>query len=192
MARAGRRPAGSDTRSEILAAARSSFATRGYHGTTIRGIASAAGVDPALIHHYFGTKEDLFGACVDMPISPRQAAGSVLEGGVENAGINVVRLFFSVWEMPASRDGLLSMLRGSFTTEQGAATLREFFGSTLLDRIAPHIDAPDARLRVALVASHLVGVAVLRYVVGFEAIVKADVDDLVDLIAPRVQSYLTD
>lgn len=191
MARAGRRPAGSDTRGDILTAARSSFAAHGYHGATIRGIASDAGVDPALIHHYFGTKEDLFGACVHLPVSPRQAAATVLEGGVENAGRNVVRLFFSVWETPASRDGLLAMLRGSFTTEHGAATLREFFGSALLDRIAPHIDAPDARLRVALVASHLVGAAVLRYVVGFDAIVNADVDDLVNLMAPRLQSYLT-
>lgn len=191
MARSGRRPAGSDTRGDILAAARSAFAGHGYHGATIRGIAATAGVDPALVHHYFGTKEDLFGACVDLPISPREAAAAVLEGGVENAGSNVVRLFFSIWETPASRDGLLAMLRGSFTTEHGAATLREFFGSALLDRIAPHVDAADARLRVALVASHLVGVAMLRYVVGFEDLLTADIDELADLIAPRVQSYLT-
>lgn len=191
MARPGRRPAGSDTRGEILTAARSSFALRGFHGTTIRGIAAEAGVDPALVHHYFGSKEDLFGACVNMPIRPREAAERIFEGGLNNAGRNVARLFFSVWENPASRDGLLAMLRGSFTTERGAATLREFFQSALIDRISPHVDGRDARLRVSLVAAHLVGIAVLRYVIGFEDLARAEVDELVDLIGPRLQSYLT-
>jgi AcrR family transcriptional regulator len=191
MARAGRRPAGSDTRGEILAAARSAFAAQGFHGATLRAIAAEAGVDPALVLHYFGSKEDLFGACVNMPVRPREAAEGILQGGVENAGRNLARLFLSVWETPASRDGLLAMLRSSLTTEQGAAALREFFQSALIDRMTPQLEAPNARLRVSLVAAHLVGIAVLRYVIRFEELARADVDELVEVIAPRLQSYFT-
>lgn len=191
MARTGRRPGGEDTRGTILAAARAGFATHGYHGATIRGIAGEAGVDPALVHHYFGSKEDLFAAAIHLPLRPEQLADAVMADGIEGAGEKLVRLFLSVWENPDSREALLAMLRGAFTTEQGATTLREFFESALLHRVAPQIDRPDAELRAALVATHLVGLGVLRYVVGFETLRLASVEDLVATIAPRLQSYLT-
>lgn len=191
MARTGRRPGGGDTRGAILDAARVRFAEHGFHAATIRGIAAEAGVDPALVHHYFGSKEDLFGAAIDLPLRPAEAAEMVLAGGVEEMGERLVRLFFSVWETPESRDALVAMLRGAFTTEQGARTLREFFESTLLERVAPALELPDARLRMSLVASHMVGVAVLRYVVGFETLRSVPLDEIIRLISPRIQSYLT-
>lgn len=192
MARTGRRPGGEDTRGAILAAARGAFAQHGFRGATIRGIASRAGVDPALVHHYFGSKEDLFGAAIRLPLRPVEAAEAVLAGGLEGVGERLVRLFFSVWEVPESRDGLTAMLQGAFTNEQAAAALREFFESALLERIAPALDIPDARLRMTVVASHMVGVAILRYVVGFETLRAASLDELVDLLAPRIQSYITE
>lgn len=191
MARTGRRPGDADTRGAILAAARSAFAAHGYHSATIRGIAGEAGVDPALVHHYFGTKEDLFGAAISLPLRPAEAAELALAGGMEAVGLNLTRLFFSIWENPASRDSLLALLRGAFTTEQAAQSLREFFQSSLMERIADQIQSSDAGLRVALVAAHLVGIAVLRYVVRFEALRRVSVDELVEAVAPRVQSYLT-
>jgi len=191
MARTGRRPGDADTRGAILAAARSAFAEHGYHSATIRGIAGEAGVDPALVHHYFGTKEDLFGAAISLPLRPAEAAELALAGGMEAVGLNLTRLFFSIWENPASRDSLLALLRGAFTTEQAAQSLREFFQSSLMERIADQIQSSDAGLRVALVAAHLVGIAVLRYVVRFEALRRVSVDELVEAVAPRVQSYLT-
>lgn len=191
MARTGRRPGRLDTKGAILDAARLVFAEQGFHGATIRGIAAQAGVDPALVHHYFGSKEDLFGAVIDLPLRPADAAAVLLEGEVDDLGDRLVRLFFSVWENPQSRDGLVAMLRGAFTTEQGARTLREFFESTLLDRIAPALDIPRARLRTSLVASHMVGVAVLRYVIGFDTLRSASVEEIIELVSPRVQSYLT-
>lgn len=190
MPRTGRRPGAADTRGAILAAARSEFATRGFHGATIRGIAREAGVDPALVHHYFGSKEDLFGASIDLPLRPTEAADLVLGEGAGAVGRNITKLFFSVWEDPRTRDPLLAMLRGAFANEQGATVLREFFGSALLGRVAPRLDVPDADLRVALVASHLVGVAVLRYVIGFPALVEVDVDDLIEMITPQIQAYV--
>lgn len=191
MARTGRRPGSDDTRGAILAVARSSFANHGFHATTIRAVAGDAGVDPALVHHYFGNKEELFAAAIDIPLRPKEVAEEILSEGIDNAGERVARLFLSVWDNPASREPLQAMLRGAFTNEQGAATLREFFESVLLERVVPAVELPDAHLRVSLAAAQLVGLAVLRYVVGFEALRHASVDDLVDLIAPRIQSYLT-
>lgn len=167
------------------------FAANGFHAATIRGIASEADVDPSLVMHYFGSKEDLFAASVELPMRPAEAAGMIMGDGVEHAGRNLARLFFTVWENPQSRDGLLAMLRGALDTEQGAAALREFITTALLERVVPHIDQPDAHLRMTLAASHLIGVAVLRYVIGFEHIREAAVDDLVAMVAPRLQTYLT-
>ncbi len=191
MARTGRRPGTDDTRGAILIAARGEFAAKGFHAATIRGIAAKAAVDPALVHHYFGNKEDLFAASIDLPIRPAEAIDMVLGAGLESAGENVARLFFSIWEHPETRDPLLAMLRGAFTGGQGADVLREFFGTAMLGRIAPRLDGPDAETRVALVASHLIGIAVLRYVIGFPALRKVPIEDLITLVAPRVQSYLT-
>lgn len=191
MARTGRRPGSEDTRGAILAAARSSFASQGFHATTIRAVAGSAGVDPALVHHYFGNKEELFAAAIDLPLRPKDVAEEILSEGIDHVGERLARLFLSVWDNPASREPLQAMLRGAFTNEQGADTLREFFESVLLERVVPAVELPDARLRVSLAASQLVGLAVLRYVVGFEALRHASVDDLVELIAPRIQSYLT-
>lgn len=191
MARTGRRRGGADTRGDILSAARAAFAENGYQATTIRAVAAAAGVDPALVHHYFGDKESLFAAVVELPFPPSSVAERIMDGGIEAAGENAVRLFLSVWETPASRDAIEAMLRGAFTTEHGADTLREFFETVLVSQVAPHIPHPDADLRTTLVASHLVGVAMLRYIIGFEALRRATPDDLVNLIAPRIQAYLT-
>lgn len=192
MARTGRRPGGPDTRSAILAAARAEFADKGYHQATIRSIAARTAVDPALVHHYFGTKEELFGVAVDLPIRPSDIDSILLSGGIGSIGRNVTTLFFSVWENPETRNPLLGLLRGAFATDQGAMMMREFFGSALLGRIVPRLDLPDAGLRVSLAVSHLVGVAVLRYVLGFPALTEASVDELVDALAPRIQTYFTE
>lgn len=191
MNRTGRRPGGEDTRGTILAAARAAFAAAGFHGATIRGIAAEAGVDPALVHHYFGRKEDLFGAAIELPMRPSEAADQILGDGIENAGRNLARLFFATWEQPETRDALLAMLKGAFTTAQGAETLRTFFSGVLLGRVASRIPGPDAPLRVGLAASHLIGVAVLRYVVGFEELRTPTAEELAEVIGPRIQVYFS-
>jgi AcrR family transcriptional regulator len=190
-ARSGRRPGGEDTRGAILEAARAAFATAGYQAATIRAIAAEAGVDPALVHHYFGTKEDLFGMVMELPLRPSQAAEMIMAQGIENAGSNLARLFFSIWESPATRDTLLAMLRGAFTTEQGAETLKDFFEAALLERVADQVDGPDAKLRVSLAASHLIGVAVLRYVIGFEELIRPTPEELAERVGGRIQAYFT-
>jgi AcrR family transcriptional regulator len=192
MARTGRRPGGEDTRGGILAAARAEFGAKGYHQATIRGIAAEAGVDPALVLHYFGSKDDLFAASIDLPLRPSDVADVLLADGLESIGRNIAALFFSVWENPDTRNPLMAMLRGAFDNQQGAAMMREFFGSALLGRVVPQIGGREAELRASLAVSQLVGVAVLRYVIGFPSLSTVPVEDLVDTLAPRIQGYFTD
>ena len=191
MARTGRRPGETDTREEILAAARTAFGEVGYDRATIRQIASAAGVDPALVHHYFGPKSDLYAEAIDIPIRPREVAEAMIGGGVEAAGERITRLFFSIWERPEAREPLLAMMRGALGgSTQGTEAFRQFIEHELLARVVHLIDAPDRELRMTAAAAHLVGVAIARYVVGVEPIAAADPEELVALIAPRIQSYL--
>jgi AcrR family transcriptional regulator len=191
MARVGRRPGSADTRGDILDAARATFAAEGYHGATIRAIAAAAGVDPALVHHYFGTKEDLFAACVQLPARPAEIAEHIMAEGPDEAGRRAAAFFFRTWEEPATRDALLTLLRGAMSTEHGSSALREFFGSILLSRVAPHLTGEDVELRISLAMSHLIGAAVLRYVVAFPALRDVPAPELAARIGAAIQPYFT-
>jgi AcrR family transcriptional regulator len=191
MARTGRRPGDSDTSRRILQAAREAFGEVGYDRATIRSIAAAAEVDPALVHHYFGPKEDLYAAAIDIPFSARAVVETIVAGGTEGAGERMTRLFFTVWEEPEARQPLLAMIRGALVGNvQGTEAFRQFIEHELLARVAPLLEGTDRELRVAAAAGHLVGVAVARYVIGIGALASADVDDLVGLIGPRIQSYI--
>ncbi|GIU92771.1 MAG: TetR family transcriptional regulator [Acidimicrobiia bacterium] len=190
MSPRGRRPGRSDTRERILAAARRVFGEVGYERATIRRIAGAAGVDPALVHHYFGPKADLYAAAISLPVSPREVAKAIADPGLEGIGERVTRLFFGIWERPEARRPLLAMLRGALEGEDtGVEAFRQFLEEELLGRVAPLLDSPDRYLRVSLAAAHLVGVAVARYVVRLGPIASADLEELVELVAPRVGSY---
>lgn len=188
----GRRSGSPDTRSEILEAAKGVFAEVGYDRATIRAIAAAAGVDPALIHHYFGNKEQLFAASIALPLPPAEMIRAVFaEAAPDQVGRRLAEMFFSVWEQPEARESLLGILRSAMGGEDRAVTaFRQFLTAALLDHIAPLIEADDARLRALLMASQLVGVAMTRYVVGLEPIASARIDEIADLVAPRIQSYL--
>lgn len=188
MTRRGPRTDGGDTKAEILEAARRLFAERGYDRTTIRAVAADAGVDPALVHHYFGTKADLFEASVALAIPISRTLPEVIALG-ERAGEAVVRLFFTVWEHPATREALLGQLRQSFATGEPPA-IAGFISREVLGKVAAGLTGSDRELRAELAASHLLGVALLRYVVRLEPIASAGVDELVRLVAPRVQTYL--
>jgi AcrR family transcriptional regulator len=192
MARRGRRPGEPDTRGSILAAARALFAEAGYARVTIRRIASEAAVDPALVHHYFGTKEELFAKAVDLPFSPAEAVARALTGGPEGAGESLARLFFTVWEAPETREPLLAQLRQAMVDPESPFPFGEFVSGALLPRAVPHLTGPDRSLRLELAASHLVGVAILRYVVRLEPIATMPVERLVAEVGPRIQTYLED
>lgn len=191
MSARGRRAGSPETKAEILDAARAVFGDAGYTGATIRSIAARAGVDPALVHHYFGTKNDLFAASIALPFTPSDAIGAALAGTREGAGRRLAEVFFAAWEGEEPRAALLALLRASVEgNEDAAQSLRDFVVTGLRDQLAELVDADDAELRAAAAAGHLIGCAVVRYVVQVEPFASADAADLVDLIAPRLQSYL--
>jgi AcrR family transcriptional regulator len=187
----GRRTDGVDTRATILDAARAEFAAKGYDGTSVRGIARSAGVDAALVHHYFAGKEGVFAAAMHLPLDPAELVPRLLDGPLDEFGERVVRTFFSIWEDPASRAPILAMLRSAMTSEDASALLRDFVSSALLGRIAPALPPPDRELRTTLAVAQLVGTAVLRYVVRVEPLASAPVEHVVARLAPVIQRYLS-
>lgn len=191
MSPGGRRRGNSGSREAILDAAKAEFARVGYQAATIRAIARGAAVDPALVHHFFGSKEQVFVAATELPIDPATVVPAILAGDTATAGERLTRMFLSLWENPATRPPLLALIRSAVSTERGAAVLREFITSAVLARIVAGLDQPDPQLRAALCGSQLVGLAWVRYVIGVEPLASADVDVVVAAVAPTLQRYLT-
>ncbi|MFD9001003.1 TetR family transcriptional regulator [Streptomyces sp. NPDC059582] len=181
-----------DTRERILAAAREEFSERGYEKTSVRGIAKAAGVDPALVHHYFGTKEQVFEAAIEVAFAPALNAPTALtDSPSDEVGERLTRFIFGVWESPATRVPLLAILRSAVNNDTAAAVFRRLVASQLLRRIAAQVDLPDAELRAELAAAQLVGCAMLRYVIKVEPMASADLEQIIARVAPVVQGHLT-
>lgn len=189
--RRGRRPGGEDTRGAIVAAARTVFATKGYEAATVRGIARAAGVDPRLVHHYYASKEEIFVEAMDFPVLPTLVIAPAVEQGTDGIGERMVRVFFSVWDGPEQRERVIALLGSAMTSPQAARMLREFIAREIMVRVAAALGVPDPQLRVELAAAQMIGVAVVRYVVKVEPLASAPVEQLVPLLAPTLQRYLT-
>jgi AcrR family transcriptional regulator len=191
MARTGRRPGSSGTREAILGAARRAFAERGYQQATIREVAGMAGVDPALVHHYFGTKQNLFVAAVEIPVNPIEAFITLVSEDRETLGERLLTLFLSVWDRADNRSPVLALIRSAVSEERAAAMLREFITEEILGRIARELATPDAALRTSLVASQLVGLIMSRYVIRLEPLASTPPEVLVAAVGPTLQRYLT-
>ena len=190
MSRTGRRPGTPDTRDAILAVARRRFATRGYDATSLRDIATEAKVDPALIIHYFGTKEGLFVAA-DRPArratrAIRDLAALPLHDFVQA----LVRAYLHLVDSDESRNAILALVRSAVSNDKAAAMLREFLTAELLPVIARLTGHPDAPLRASLVAAQLIGIATQRHVLRLEPLARASPDEIVTLAAPAIEQYL--
>jgi AcrR family transcriptional regulator len=188
--RRGRRPGAPDTRAAILAAAREQFATSGYAGTTIRSVAAAASVDAALVHHYFGAKDDLFLAALEVRVDPRVALAPVVEGGVDGAGERLLRVFLSVWDNEETRQPLMALVR-RIVEPAGAQLVRDGFMRMVLGPVGVALELDEPERRMTLVASQLIGIVVLRYLVGVEPLASMPGDELVVTYAPTLQRYLS-
>ncbi|WP_065489733.1 TetR family transcriptional regulator [Rhodococcus opacus] len=191
-ARSGRRPGTSGTRDQILSAAREEFATSGYDAATVRAVAASAGVDTALVHYYFGTKEKLFLAVMDAPFDPRQYVDSVLQGPRDRIAERLLRTTLDLWDSPAGT-AAVAVLRSSMAHDRSAALLREFLLKRALQPIAESME-PDpelARWRANLVATQLMGLASMRYLLAIEPLASASHERIIDMIAPNLQRYLT-
>ncbi|HEX2742857.1 MAG TPA: TetR family transcriptional regulator [Streptosporangiaceae bacterium] len=190
MSRTGRRPGTPDTRDAILAIARRRFATRGYDATSLRGIAAEARVDPALVIHYFGTKEGLFVAATGLPAGLSGLFGNLAGLPPHEYVQALVRGYLHVVDSDESRNAILALVRSAVSNDKAAAMMREFLTAELLPAIARLTDHPDAQLRASLAAAQLIGIATLRHVILVEPLVKASPDEIVTLVAPAIERYL--
>ncbi|MEV6567171.1 TetR family transcriptional regulator [Streptomyces kronopolitis] len=183
--------AGPGARERILAAARTEFAERGYDKTSMRRIARAAEVDSALVHHYFGTKEQVFAAAIELTFAPALTMPDALAGGGADVGERMARFMFGIWENPVSRQPLLAIMRSALTNDTAAAVLRGLIERRMLQRVAGELDVPDPEFRAQLAAGHLIGIAMLRYVIRMDPVASADTEEIIAMVAPALQRYLT-
>lgn len=191
--RTGRPPGSPPNRAAILESARAQFTERGYDGATIRGIAAGAGVDPALVHHYFGTKDQLLLATLVDIAQVDDAIAHLLRGGLDGLGERVLRATFETYEVAyrPMRQAIVGLVRTAVASEDAARVLREGFAAGGLVRLLEALDASQPRLRAALVGSEVFGLALARFVVRVEPIASADIESIVAWYAPPIQHHLT-
>jgi AcrR family transcriptional regulator len=190
MTRTGRRPGNVDTRAAILTAARDEFAARGYRGATIRGIATQADVDPALVHHYFGTKRELFAETLRLPFDPARIVTVVLAGDPTEAGERIARTLLSLWSTEAVRATMASLLRSALTDDESLETYRTFMFDTVVLPLVSAIAPDHVPLRASLLASQIIGLTFVRYLAEVEPLASADAETVVSAIGPTLQRYL--
>lgn len=190
---AGRRgrPAGATTtRADVLRAARELFAEQGFTATTIRAVARRAGVDPALVLHYFGSKDDLLAAALELPFDPAPLVD--LAGAEPFDAESFVRTVLRFWDDASTRLQMRARLRIAVSGEQAGEMLRDLLTRQLVAPLAERIGGADAEYRASLVAAQLVGLAMLRFVIPLPALAKADEQQVVATVAPAVRRYLTE
>jgi AcrR family transcriptional regulator len=186
----GRRPGKSGTREAIAAAAQRQFAERGYDRATIRAIAAEADVDPALVSHYFGTKQELFAAVTDLPWGLDEAMPWIIDGPRSKVGARFAQFFVGVLEDAESRRIVTSMVRAAASEPQAATLVRDLVAERVLKPIADALESDQPDLRAGLVNSQMVGVVMHRYIVGLEPIASLPPDELARALAPNLQRYL--
>lgn len=189
--RPGRPPGTSDTRDRILTNARELFARNGIDKTSIRAIAAAAGVDAALVHHYFGTKQQLFAAAIHIPIDPMTVLVPLRQTPIDELGRVIPTILLPLWDSEMG-PGLVATLR-SLLAGSDVSLVRSFLQEVIAAEIAPRVDNPpgSGRLRVQFVASQLVGVVMARYIIGLEPFASLPPEQIAETIGPNLQRYLT-
>ncbi|WP_330181748.1 TetR family transcriptional regulator [Nocardia sp. NBC_01503] len=189
--RSGRRPGRSGTREAILDAARERFAEAGFDRASIRSIATAASVDPALVHHYFGTKQELFTAALELPIDPEVVLTQVAAAPLEELGETIVRAVVTVWDSPVGTPAVAAFR--SLLTNADPALARSFLLEIVLKDVRARVDSPPGTgdKRSVLAASQLAGLLVTRKLLHLEPIASMPVDELAKAVGPNIQHYLT-
>jgi AcrR family transcriptional regulator len=187
----GRRPVGSGTREAIAAAARRQFGELGYRRASLRSIAVEAGVDPRLVLHFFGSKQELFTAVVELPFDPATAFDVVLSPGERGLGRRLATFLLDVLDSPEGRKTFTGLIRAAASEDQAAAMIRELVGRRLLLPLASRLGRDRPELRASLVGSQVVGLAMARHVVGIPALSTASRAQLIAALAPVFDHYLT-
>jgi AcrR family transcriptional regulator len=190
--RRGRRPAGADTKSALVEAAKEVFTEQGYEGATVRAIAKRAGVDPAMVNHWFGGKEGLFAkAVLQLPIDPATIVAEVTSGDISSVGERVVRRFLTVWDSTGGGQ-FAALIRSVAGHEMAVEGLRDLFITHIFKKVTDYAAADgDPMFRANLVAAQLIGLGMVRYVARFDPLAKTDIETVVAAVGPTIQRYLT-
>ncbi len=189
--RRGRRPGGADTREALVNAAREVFIEQGFTGATVRAIATRAGVDAAMVNHWFGGKEGLFGeAVLKLPFNPKDIVEELVAAEPDRIGETVVRRFVTTWDTTGG--GVFTALMRSVTShEEAALMLKDFFFKHVFKHVIGRFSPDQQEFRATLVATQIVGIGMVRYVTRFEPLASADIDALAAAIGPTIQRYTT-
>jgi AcrR family transcriptional regulator len=189
--RPGRPPGASDTRERILVNARELFARNGFDKTSIRAVAAAAGVDSALVHHYYGTKERLFTAAIRVPIDPLTILGPLRETPVEELGYKLPSMLLPLWDSELGV-GVIATIR-SLLSGADVGLMRSFMREVIIEEIAARVDNPPGSgiIRAEFVASQVAGVLMARYILELQPFASLPAEQIAETIAPNLQHYLT-
>lgn len=177
-------------RDAAIAAARNAFAAGSYARTTFKGLAAAAGVAPTVLRKYYDSKDAVFAAALRFPTDPVGAVPTLLAPGVEGLGERLVRFTLDTLGDPQVREDLMSMARSGASAAALTKSLQDYLDTTVIDRVVSAVGVPDARMRVALISSYLIGVAAGRYVMRIEPLASANEEYVVRLVAPTIQALL--
>ncbi|SKV13050.1 Putative transcriptional regulator, TetR family [Mycobacteroides abscessus subsp. massiliense] len=189
--RPGRRPGTSSARDDILASARKLFSLNGIDKTSIRAIASDAGVDPALVHHYFGTKLDLFREVVQLPVDPSVVLQPLRDVPVDELGVTIPRLIIALWDSELGAN-MLAVFRSALTGADDGL-VRAFFREVLVNIIAERVDSPPGSgvLRAEFAITQMAGILVGRYIMAIEPLASLTAEQIALTVGPNIQRYLT-
>jgi AcrR family transcriptional regulator len=177
-------------REDIVRAARRAFAERGYDDVSLRAVARDAGVDPALIHHYFPDKAELFAATMAIPVRPDRIVAEILAGPHDAIGASIVRAIVTRFEDPGVRGPILTLVRTALGHEFAARMLRQFLLREVLHRIAEALELPDGELRASFAATQIIGLIIARYGIRIGPLAEASPDEVIARIGPVVQWHL--
>jgi len=187
--RRGRRAGGEDTKAALVEAARAVFAEQGYQGATVRAIAARAGVDAAMVNHWFGGKQGLFAAITHLPFDPVELIETIVHGDRETLAERIIRNFVPIWD--SAEGGFAAVMLSVASQETAAAIMGQFFTKAVFGRITEVIGVDRSEWRAVLCGTQILGLGVVRYVLKLEPLASADVDTIVGLVAPNLQRYLT-
>ena len=188
------RPKGSTTgttKAAILRAASKEFSHAGYEAASLRSVARRAGVDPALVHHYFKDKDDLFVQTMHIPVNPGEIIAQAATAPLEQMGEALVRALLTTWRKPAFRTAATAMIRGLISSSSATKILRPFLQKEIFSRLGSRLPEDSAEPRMALVASQIIGLIVARYIIDLEPVASMDDEQVIELVAPTIQRYLT-
>ncbi|MEU0569089.1 TetR family transcriptional regulator [Nonomuraea sp. NPDC005983] len=188
--RQGRWRTGMQSRQRILDAARARFTELGYDRTTVRAVAADAGVEPAMVHYFFGSKQELLAATMRLPAGPKEAIGALVEAGLDDLGAGLVRHFLHLWDS-SGFESFLTLIRSGPVRDDSTTVLRDFLAREVTGQLAGAIGGPDGELRASLITGQIFGLAAARYLLGLEPLASADHETVVAWLGPLIQQLVT-